>query len=373
MRICYISNSAAPSSNASSLQISKLCETLSKFGNKVILILPNTGNLKKNYFNFYNIKNQFKVYRLKYFNKFPIGLNYYLYSFFSIIKSDYKNQDLFITRNFFTSFLLSILKKKHILEIHDDILIEGRIVNFLVKSLKILNYKSVIKIITTTKSLKKKYLEYGIKRNKIFVLHNASALKSQIKKYTSKIKKFNIGYFGSLYNSRGIEMIIKLSKIDKKNNYFIYGGTKEQISNIKKGLNNKNIYFSSYIPYSKVYKKLLNIDICILPYTSKITVSGDVGNISNYTSPLKLFDYMKLGKLIICSDLKVIKEVLSNNKNCILVKKFNNERTWLKIINRINLNKNNYNKIRKNAFYYAKKYDLDWRVSKLLSFYKSSY
>ena len=111
LNICYISNSAAPSNNASSLQISKLCETLSKLGNTVTLILPNTGELKKNYKKFYNIKYSFKIKRVKYFDKFPIGINYYLYSLLSILFSNYRKQNLFITRNFFTSFLLSLLKK----------------------------------------------------------------------------------------------------------------------------------------------------------------------------------------------------------------------------------------------------------------------
>ena len=55
MKICYISNSAAPSMNASSLQTSKLCESLSKLGHEVKLILPDTG-YKKDYFKFYLIK-----------------------------------------------------------------------------------------------------------------------------------------------------------------------------------------------------------------------------------------------------------------------------------------------------------------------------
>ena len=84
INICYISNSAAPSKNASSLQISKLCEELARLGNKVTLILPSTGYLRKDYFNFYNIRNKFLIKRLKYFKKFPIGLNYYLYSIYII-------------------------------------------------------------------------------------------------------------------------------------------------------------------------------------------------------------------------------------------------------------------------------------------------
>ena len=131
MNICYISNSAAPSKNASSLQIAKLCEGLSKFGHKVTLIKPNTGK-KINYYNFYNIKKKYKIITIKYFTKFPTGINYYIYSFISLFISDFKKYDIFITRNFFISVILSILKKKHIVEIHDDILNEGRIVQLLV-------------------------------------------------------------------------------------------------------------------------------------------------------------------------------------------------------------------------------------------------
>ena len=283
--------------------------------------------------------------------------------------SDIRKQNLYITRNFFTSFLLSLFKKKHIFEIHDDILIEGRVVKILVKFFKILNFKSVIKIITTTKSLKKRYQEYGVIRDKLFILHNASSLKSRIKKYKNKKNKLNIGYLGSIYNSRGIHMIIKLSKIDKLNNYYIYGGSNDQILKIKNTFKNKNIQFYPHIPYSKVFKELSRIDVCILPYTSKITVSGNVGDISNYTSPLKLFDYMKMGKLIICSNLRVLREVLQHKKNCILINKNNDEKEWLKQIYKINKNIKIYDKIRKSAFEFAKKRDINWRTKKLLSFY----
>jgi len=372
MNICYISNSAAPSKNASSLQTAKLCEELSRQGHKVNLILPKTGELNRNYFSFYNIKYKFRIIRLENFKKFPVGFNYYLYSFFSIVASNFKNQNLFITRNFFTSFLLSVLNKKHLFEVHDDILIEGRIIRFLVKYIKILNFASVLKVITTTNSLKKRYINYGIKKDKIYVLHNASSLKSKFKKYSKFKKKLNIGYFGSIYKSRGIEMILKISKIDNQNNYFVYGGSAKQITNLKKKIRNKNIHFFSHIPYSKVYKKLLKIDLCILPYTSKITVAGNVGNISNYTSPLKLFDYMKIGKLILCSNLKVLREILKHNQNSILIKNFTEEKNWLKKITEINRNFKKYDKIRKSAYEYAKAHDINWRTSKLLSFYKFS-
>ena len=68
MNIAVISNSAAPSKNASSLQISKLCEALSYLNHKVTLILPNTEMEK---ILTHNINNKFEIIRLKLFNKFP--------------------------------------------------------------------------------------------------------------------------------------------------------------------------------------------------------------------------------------------------------------------------------------------------------------
>tara|TARA_B100001057_G_scaffold500744_1_gene617522 strand:+ start:4620 stop:5735 length:1116 start_codon:yes stop_codon:yes gene_type:complete len=370
MKICYISNSASPSRNASSLQIAKLCEYISKNGHEVKLILPGTG-LKKNFFKFYGIKFRYRIKKLNLFKKFPTGFYYYLYSFVAIIKSNIKKQDLYITRNFFTSLILSIFKKKHILEIHDDINIEGRIVQFLVKYFRILNSNFLIKIVTTTHTLRKKYEQYGIDKKKIFTFHNASSLVSTFKK-SKKKKSLKIGYFGSIFKSRGIDMIIKLSILDKKNNYLIYGGSLEEIKDIKKNVKNKNIKFMPYLPYSEVSKKLKNIDICILPYTSKITVSGNVGDISKFTSPLKIFDYMKLGKLIISSNLNVLKEILADKKNCLLINNYKDEYEWQKTISSVSKNFDRFDTIRKNAFDYANKFDLNWRVKKLISIEKTS-
>ena len=92
--------------------------------------------------------------------------------------SSFNKQDIYITRNFLISVILSILGKKHLIEIHDDILIEGRIVKFLIRRLKFLNNKNLLKIITTTHTLKKRYIDYcKVNKKKIYVLHNASSLK----------------------------------------------------------------------------------------------------------------------------------------------------------------------------------------------------
>ena len=43
MKICYLANSAIPSTNASSIQIVKMCESFVRIGNSVLLITTNVS------------------------------------------------------------------------------------------------------------------------------------------------------------------------------------------------------------------------------------------------------------------------------------------------------------------------------------------
>ena len=152
MKICYLANTAVPSTTASAIQIIKMCESFSKLKHKVLLITSNASD--KKVFNFYGVKAKFQIRKLKKYNKFPLGLKYYLFSLSSIIESLKFKPDIYITRNFFTSFLLTILGKKNILELHHGIEIEGRIVRFIVKNLNFFNYKSLLMLVAITNSVK---------------------------------------------------------------------------------------------------------------------------------------------------------------------------------------------------------------------------
>ena len=65
MRICYLANSAIPSTNASAIQIVKMCESFSKHNHHVLLITTNASN--KKVFDFYNVNSKFKIKKLKKF------------------------------------------------------------------------------------------------------------------------------------------------------------------------------------------------------------------------------------------------------------------------------------------------------------------
>ena len=92
-------------------QVINVCNQISDHLGKITLITPNTG-LNKTLFDHYGIYKNFKILKIKYFDKFPKGINYYFFSITSIIYGLSVKPDLFITRNYFTLFLLILLRKK---------------------------------------------------------------------------------------------------------------------------------------------------------------------------------------------------------------------------------------------------------------------
>ena len=365
MKICYLANSAIPSSNASSIQIVKMCESFSKLNHEVLLITTNVS--EKKVFDFYNVNSKFKIKKLKKFKTFPIGFKYYLFSVKSIIESFKFRPDIYVTRNFFTSFLLTILRKKNILELHHGIEIESRIVRFILKNSNFLNFKYLIRLVAITHNVKNYYKDkFNILEKKIIVSPSGTSIKKVLINNLKKNKKrLNIGYFGSLYKSRGVDIILKLSKIDKENNYFIFGNLK-QYQNIKIKNYNDNLYLKDYLPYKAIPENISKMDILLMPYQEKIAAAGDVGNIIDFTSPLKLFDYLACGKIIISSNVAVLKEILKEKKNAIFVKNFNNVFSWKKEIEKIKYLNTKRFIISQNNFKLSKNYRTEKRAEKFL-------
>jgi glycosyltransferase involved in cell wall biosynthesis len=211
--------------------------------------------------------------------------------------------------------------------------------------------------------------EYNFK-NLYEILPSASSIKNISfkcsKKIAKKEKKLNVGYFGSMHKTRGLNFIINLARIDKANNYYLFGFNKNIGKIYRRKFQINNIFFLDYVYPADVSKKINIMDICIVPYEKeRVVASGGFGNIVNYTSPLKLFDYLAMGKLIMVSDIPVLHEVLKNKQNCLFMNNLNPYSWKMKIL----FIKNNFEKniiMSQNAFKSSIKYTYINRCKKIL-------
>ena len=102
---------------------------------------------------------------------------------------------------------------------------------------------------------------------------------------------------------------------------------------------------------------LAKSDILLLPSADEQYVGLNV-NVSNYNSPLKMFDYLAAGKIILSSKRDGICEILKHNFNAIIVDEYNIN-SWADQLNNIIQKKYNLKKLQKNSFLTAKKYTWD--------------
>ena len=365
MKICYLANTAIPSTNASAIQIVKMCESFSKLDHKVLLITTNVSD--KKVFSFYDVKSRFQIKKLGKFKKFPLGLKYYLFSILSIIESIKFKPDIYITRNYFTSFILTVLKKKNILELHHGIEMESRTIRMILKFINFFNSKSLVMLLAITNSVKNYYKKnFNIDDTKFFVSASGSSIQINSKnQFLKKNKRLNIGYFGSLYKSRGIDLILRLSQIDKENKYFVYGDL-NQFKNIKYKFCNRNLHINDYLPYKDISRNISKMDILLMPYKDKIVSAGNVGNIIKFTSPLKLFDYLASGKIILSSNLDVLKEIIRDKKNVIFVRNFKNIYSWKNEIKKIKFLREKGLIMSKNNINLSKNFRIQKRAKEIL-------
>lgn len=354
----YIAEFSIPSKSAYSIHVLKMCDNIQDLNYKLNLIIPNCRSKFRNIKNNYNLKNNFKI--ISIFKNARINfIKRIIFSLFSAIIVKKNSPNLVITRSLISSFFLTLLKKKHYLEIHGDIY---GLTNFLLIKLNFINSKYIIKIIFITKSIAD---HFKIKKNKYIIMPDAFDEKDFIYKL-KKIKKIaKLIYTGSFSRGKGTDTILKIAKFFPKKLFYLYGN-----KNSKKFNFTKNVRIFHHTKYKNIPKILDGADVLLMPYEKNVFYNEhNKDNIGNFHSPLKMFEYLASGKLLISSNHKVLKTVLKDKINCLIVKN-NNISSWIKSIKYAEKNINRVNKITKYAYYEAKNYTWKNRIKNILE-YKS--
>lgn len=343
MNILYISNSIIPSRTANSIHVMKMCQAFADNGHEVTLLAPNNKSKYEksveDVFDYYGVRKNFRIKKLWYPDLKSGTIFYTLSIFFYLLVN--RKFDLVYGRFIHGCYFATLLQNNIIFESHAPIYEEHR---YTKKIFEIMTQSKFFKkLVVISQALKNMYLENtNLKSNMIDVIHDgADEVIDLTKKSNLQGRKENlkVGYVGHLYKGKGIEIIESVAnKVSNDIEFHIIGGTEKDIKQWKQRIQNKNVFFYGYVPHKEVSNYINSLNVCLLPNQSVVLAHGAEGggiNISGYTSPLKLFEYMSHNKAIIASDLPVLREVL-NEKNSLLVE-HDNIQSW---IDKIELLKN---------------------------------
>jgi len=349
----------------------KMCRAFAKNGHNVTL-LARRGEIKdiKNEYDYYGVNNCFQIKKLS----FSVGILekvlYLIRVWWHVFK--YKGRYDFIYGRFlYGIWLASKTRTPFSYESHSPPcgMLERAVEKSTLKS------PSMMSIIVISNSLKEIYkkLYSWMDSKKILVAHDGADVLKEREVFRENTGpavlggkgKIKIGYVGSLYQGRGIELIIQLARRLPDMDFHIMGGSDLEISKYKKYTANGNIFFYKFVPHAKIGNYLREFDILLAPYQKKVGIAKRGKDTVKWMSPLKIFEYMSYGKAIVCSDLPVLKEILENKKTALLCHPENVEE-WVNAINQLH-SPDLRNLLGKNAKYELEnKYAWDIRAKNVL-------
>lgn len=130
--------------------------------------------------------------------------------------------------------------------------------------------------------------------------------------------RFTAGYTGHLYAGRGSDLLLELAARLPEIHFLLVGGNPQDVQTLKqRAAQLKNVTLTGFVPNADLPRYQTACECLLMPYSQKIAASSG-GDIARYLSPMKLFEYLACGRVILSADLPVLREIL-NPQNAVLL------------------------------------------------------
>ncbi len=379
--IYYISQTIFPNKKANAIQQLKMCQAFVDADESVTFVHPLStdqseeltwSDLSRKYgltteFNIVSVrslKNSFEA--VPQIGFFSLGISVASWIYKKTLQGSISSDDIIYSRNYYAAYFLSELfkflpssRRPKIYTEYHSVYRHRRFSNRF--------FRNLDGVISITEILKQDLIEtYPLAPEKCFVAPDGVDLERYRGVNTDEARKrvgipqneFTVMYTGHLYPRKGGQVLIKAAS-DIDGEIYIVGGYKEDINRIKSNYTiPENVHFTGFVDPSEIPYYQYSADILVAPYTSDAL---------RHISPLKLFEYMATGTPIVASNFPVLKEVLSDRKNSLLVE-LDNSNALRNAINELRTNPELAKSIAEQAQKDVEQYSWQARAERILQF-----
>lgn len=395
-KLLYISLMRLPTEKAHGLQIMENCDAFAAAGCDVTLWVArrwNTRDLRRvrDAYAYYGLRPTFTIRRIPCIDIFPLfpadslgaRLAFYLlllsYAMVSAAMLLFTRADIYYSRDEFILALLTLLKAKGKIAYEAHLFAQGgrgaalqRYVATRAGSAIAITERLRDDLIAERNADPERVIAAhdGIRRERFAVLQSSLALR---KKSGLPDDAFVVGYGGRLQMigmDKGVgDLIEALAAVDGAY-LLLAGGPEGMAEDLRRrwqqlGLPRERFNYAGHVLPAEVLHQLLMMDVCALPHPATT-------QFANYTSPLKLFEYMAAGRAIVASDLPAWSDVLSDGETALLVPP-GDKAAWADALIRLRDNPDLRVRLGKRARERAMThYTWDARVKKILALIRST-
>lgn len=329
MKLAYISPSVLPSRSANSVHVVQQCDALGKLGVEVTLFakrLERSSDLRAEVRDAYGADLE-GVALNTVFTPWARANNLIIamHALFQIIGGQF---DAILSRNLFASFFLSLVAKcPLIVEVHQiERGIRGWLQSFACRG-------KHVQVVVISELLRRDLMRHVGKRvASIHVLHDAAPEMSAPPKEEERTsfrrellpdqverEGFVCGYVGHLYPGRGIEIIEVLARECPDILFLVVGGNDSHVT-ARRSMNvASNLRFLGHVPHPVARRAMSAVDLLLMPYQEQVSIGLAGHDTGRWMSPMKMFEYMASGTPFVASDLPVLREVLRDGENAVLI------------------------------------------------------
>ena len=325
MRIAYISGSVIPSRFANSIHVMRMCGAFAALGHEVSLIVPECERPaieamgEHDVHAFYGVASDFEILRVP---DYPFRGGFILTGRSAARVARRLGVDLVFARSIAGAYFALRYGMEVVYETHFPDGRRRRASGYLAR--RVTSSSRLSGLVVISEPLRQHFLDAGVPGYRILRLPDgADAPLTETRPAmgeTAGRSPLRVGYVGHLYPGRGIELILDLARRAPWADFGLVGGLEADVERWRRSARNLvNVTFHGFVAPAQADGYRLSFDVLIAPYQDKVAISSTgSADTAAWMSPLKIFEYMACAKPIVCSDLPVLREVLSHEHNALL-------------------------------------------------------